>query len=150
MTSTGLLAAVMLFCSLPAFAQDQPTSTTQIPGNSVPALVTSKTAAPAPLEPWKIVPNRASALNSDRIRIDQFRLDPGKVYPLAPTSTFKVARGVDGSLDDDAACYTIRSYVVARDSKDSDSTHPAGYSTCRRASRYHLKTTEGQSVSTQR
>ena len=24
----------------------------------------------------------------------------------------------------------IRSYVVARDSKDSDSTHPVGYSTC--------------------
>ena len=26
----------------------------------------------------------------------------------------------------DPTCFTIRSYVVARDSKDSDSTHPAG------------------------
>ena len=42
----------------------------------------------------------------------------------------------------DPTCYTIRSYVVARDSKDSDSTHPAGYSTCLPSDRYHVKTAE--------
>jgi hypothetical protein len=49
--------------------------------------------------------------------------------------------GVDG-LDADTTCLKIRSYVVARDSKDSDSTHPVSYSTCQPASRYRLKTTE--------
>ena len=42
----------------------------------------------------------------------------------------------------DTTCYAIRSYVVARDSKDSDSTHPVSYTTCQPSSRYGLKTTE--------
>ena len=37
-------------------------------------------------------------------------------------------------------CYTLRTYRVARESSDSDSTKPAGYSTCQRASRFQLKT----------
>jgi hypothetical protein len=47
-------------------------------------------------------------------------------------------------------CYSIRSYVVARDSKDSDSTHLAGYSTCQPATRYGLKTTEIRSATADR
>jgi hypothetical protein len=43
---------------------------------------------------------------------------------------------------DDTVCYTIRSYVVARDSKHSDSVHPAGYSTCQPAGKYRLRTTQ--------
>jgi hypothetical protein len=42
----------------------------------------------------------------------------------------------------DTTCFAIRSYVVARDSKDSDSTHPAGYSTCRPSDRYKVKGAE--------
>jgi hypothetical protein len=37
-------------------------------------------------------------------------------------------------------CYTLRTYRVARESPNSDSTKPAGYSTCQRASRFQLKT----------
>ena len=48
----------------------------------------------------------------------------------------------DRTLVDDAVCYTIRSYVVARDSKHSDAVHPAGYSTCQPASKYRLRTTQ--------
>jgi len=40
---------------------------------------------------------------------------------------------------DEKTCYTIRSYRVARESPDSDSTRPAGYSTCQRATRFQLK-----------
>jgi hypothetical protein len=50
----------------------------------------------------------------------------------------------------DSTCYSIRSYVVARDSKDSDSTHPAGYSTCQPTDRYRLKSTEIRAVSPDR
>jgi|SRR5208283_4516232 len=42
----------------------------------------------------------------------------------------------DGEYTTDSICYSIRSYVVERDDKDSDSTHPVGSSTCRPASRY--------------
>ena len=47
----------------------------------------------------------------------------------------------------DTGCFTIRSYVVARDSKDSDSTHLVSYSTCVPSDRYHVKTTEIRSES---
>jgi hypothetical protein len=40
---------------------------------------------------------------------------------------------------DEKTCYTIRTYRVARESPDSDSTRPAGYSTCQRATRFQLK-----------
>ena len=40
----------------------------------------------------------------------------------------------------DATCYTIRAYRVARVSPESDTTKPAGYSTCQRASRFQFKT----------
>jgi hypothetical protein len=40
---------------------------------------------------------------------------------------------------DENTCYTIRTYRVARESPDSDSTRPAGYSTCQRATRFQLK-----------
>lgn len=41
---------------------------------------------------------------------------------------------------DEKTCYTLRTYRVARESPDSDSTRPAGYSTCQRATRFQLKT----------
>ena len=44
-------------------------------------------------------------------------------------------------LQGDSLCYAIRSYVVARDSKNADSVHPVGYTTCVPASRYQLRTT---------
>jgi hypothetical protein len=45
-------------------------------------------------------------------------------------------------LLDGNTCYSIRSYLMARDSKDSDSTHLVGTSTCQPARRYGLKTTD--------
>ena len=54
---------------------------------------------------------------------------------------------LDGQLTSDTVCYKIRSYVVARDSKHSDSVHPVGYSTCQPASRYRLRTTQADSLS---
>jgi hypothetical protein len=39
-------------------------------------------------------------------------------------------------------CYSIRSYLMARDSKDSDSTHLVSTSTCQPAQHYALKTTD--------
>jgi hypothetical protein len=57
---------------------------------------------------------------------------------------------MDGQPGDDAVCYKIRSYVVARDNKDSDSVHPVRYSTCQPASRYRLRTTQIQTDSSNR
>jgi hypothetical protein len=42
-------------------------------------------------------------------------------------------------VQNDEACYTIRSYRVTRDDPRSDSTRLAGYSTCQRAVRFQVK-----------
>jgi hypothetical protein len=42
----------------------------------------------------------------------------------------------------DVTCYSMRTYRVTRDDPDSDSTRPAGYSTCLRGTRVQLWTSE--------
>lgn len=83
-----------------------------------------------------------------RIHIDEFKsqrdYSPFKVE--AKNDPIKLNLNDDGS-DSDGLCFTMRSYVVARDSKNSDSTHPVSYSTCQKASRYRLRTTELPAVS---
>jgi hypothetical protein len=39
----------------------------------------------------------------------------------------------------DVTCYSMRTYRVTRDDPESDSTSPAGYSTCQPASRFQVK-----------
>ena len=128
------LLVVLFLCSLPAFAQDQQLSA-------------------APAEPWKIVPNRPSEFSSnsmDRMRTDQYVLDQSNADFRSGRSRESMARtlamDLNGPLDTDATCFTMRSYVVARDSKHSDSTHPTGYSTCQSSSKYRVRTTQQEPV----
>lgn len=166
MTLARLLIAALLFCSLPALpAFTQELQTGKLPaagksysGDMIPPVANFMNAMKGPSAPWRIVPNQSSELDSDstnRIRVDQYRLDQdslnlltGRARSQAKTRT--LVMGGDGPLDRDLTCYTIRSYVVARDSKDSDSTHMTGYSTCQPASRYRVKTTEQRSGSLER
>ncbi len=140
MTLTRLLVAVLLVCSAPAFAQKQSDSL----AGPTQAAELSKSAEVTSSEPWRLIPNQPADAASgtdplDRLRIDQFRIGPqGRPFRLEARAD-KLVSGPDGQVDADTTCYAIRSYLVARDSKDSDSTHPAGYSTCRPASRYHVK-----------
>ncbi len=41
--------------------------------------------------------------------------------------------------DESTVCYTMRSYLMAREARDSDVTWPAGYSACQKASRFAVK-----------
>jgi hypothetical protein len=63
--------------------------------------------------------------------------NPSKFFVVPP----KPATG-----SDDISCLNIRSYVVARDSKDSDSTHPVSSTTCVPASKYNVKVVEQRVV----
>jgi hypothetical protein len=147
MTLTRLVLATLLACSLPAFAQDQQLLAAQNPDN-VAALAASSDS-PTPSEPGRFMPNRSSNFSSDpmdRMRIDQYMLDQGNGdFRTGRSNEAKrrtLVMGLNGPLDTDATCFTMRSYVVARDSKDSDSTHPTGYSTCQPASKYRVRTTQ--------
>jgi hypothetical protein len=40
-----------------------------------------------------------------------------------------------------STCFTLRTYVVQRDTPESDVVHPAGYTTCQPAPRFEVKVT---------
>ncbi len=161
MTLARLLAAALLLCSLSAFGQDQQTQSS-LPSTGVIAVHFKKgpslnresffsslnlpTAATA-AEPWRIFPDATGSLVTGQDRPDQIPADQLKLE-------IHVRQLLESQLDrlheESLTCYAIRSYVVARDSMDSDSTHPAGYSTCQPATRYSLKTTEIRSATADR
>ena len=73
----------------------------------------------------------------DRIHIDEYRPRLNQFgLPHA------LVLGPDGLAQDDAVCYLMRGYKVARDNPQSDSTHAVGYSTCQPANRFRMHTTE--------
>jgi hypothetical protein len=155
MTLARLLTVVLVLCSLPALAQDLQAQAAAV---STPACAEIRTGCPvsgnivgsktfffldpttaaAAWQPLKPTSNRPADVRSgynalDPARLNQYQFDQIK---SAPALRLKVE-----TLDADVTCYTIRTYVVARDSKDSDATHPAGYSTCQPSAQYQLKTT---------
>jgi hypothetical protein len=52
-------------------------------------------------------------------------------------------RRLDPSRDGDLTCYTMDSYLVKRQSADSDVVEPSGHSSCQRASKYGVKAAVG-------
>jgi len=146
MTLTRFLFGSLVVCSALAFAQ------TKADPTSPQAAAANKLATVASSEPWKIIPDQSMHATSgsnalDRLQVDQYKVSRSKndtrTLLLGPEADAgMVLSGLNGQLDADIDCLKIRSYVVARDSKDSDSTHLVRYSTCQPASRYRLKTTE--------
>jgi len=150
MTLTHLVLAALLVCTVPAVTQDQQLIASQNPDN---VAVAANHNSATPSDSWRVLPDQSSNFSSDsmdRMRIDQYVHDLGKGDFRAGRSNEAKRRtlvmGLGGPLDSDATCFTMRSYVVARDSKDSDSTHPTGYSTCQPASKYRVRTTEQEPV----
>ncbi|HZQ96725.1 MAG TPA: hypothetical protein VFA67_17065 [Candidatus Sulfotelmatobacter sp.] len=125
-----LLLPAIFLASVPVLAQDHSRAREGLGGDirHTPDFRTPPAATDR--EPWRILPKAheddAQVLNSQNLGPDGIVVSPGERPGAAETT-----------------CYTIRAYVVARDSKHSDSTHPAGYSTCHPATRYRLKTAGG-------
>jgi len=139
MTLVRAFVAALVFCSLPSFCQVTPQP--NFPKKPDLGIKTSQSS-----DPWRIVPDDAtpqdplarivSGSNAYLIGKDQ----GFSFHFIPPLETDKMAVGPDGESGADSVCYTIRSYVVARDSKDSDSVHPVAYSTCQPATHYRLRT----------
>jgi hypothetical protein len=152
MTSVRLLIAAVLICTASAFAQEESSSATHPKRTAEP----EKSAQAAATEPWKLVINQPADWNSGKNRLQQFQIDAYKIdrsridpnrEPFRWGSPIDDIVAMDRQPGDDTLCYKIRSYVVARDSRDSDSVHPVGYSTCQPASRYRLRKTQIQTDS---
>lgn len=122
-----LLLAAVILCTLTAFAQDHSPTFADSPQKTQPTLNFRTPATSTPDEPWRIIP----------------KSDKDKSFTLT-TPEMGGALGVSpaGPLATDVTCLAIRSYRVKRDSKDSDSVHPAGYTTCVPAARFRLKTAD--------
>jgi hypothetical protein len=166
MTLARLVVAVLMICSLLAFAQDQQSQSSQtsasscresrtgcrLPGNVQFAggefffFDLSHYKAATPAEQWRLFPDRPADIPSGYNALDPSQLDQHRLDEIKSDLQLRVARQWD-ELNEDSICYAIRSYVVARDSKDSDSTHPAGYSTCQPSNRYQVKTADMRVVS---
>jgi len=144
MTLARLLVAALLFCGLSAIAQQS------LPGQSVrPGDLPWKTPAATTSEPWKIIPDQPlyspGQDSSGDIRADQYKADPASRLVKEEPETISRVDDLPGDT-----CFAIRSYVMARDNKDSDSTHLVSYSTCQPASRYRMKKAEVRSVTVER
>lgn len=151
MSLARLLVPALLVCSTLAFAQKQSNSVV----SEAQASRANKAATTS--DPWKFIPNPSAdaGFGTDplhRAQIDQFKVDhfsidskghPSKLEAQADPLVLEPTR----ELATDATCFKIRSYVVARDDKTSDLTHPVAYSTCQPASRYRLRTTDAHPVS---
>jgi hypothetical protein len=152
MPRVRLLLISLMACSALTFAQQAPDSSASRPAISQPSSAAAfNLEAKSDSEPWRIIPESATRSNSaqDRMKFPALGEQQGQnrqkkkfVWQSTPNSdaqTFALSPEGDPA---DATCFTIRSYVVARDSKYSDSTHPVGYSTCHPARRYGLKKVE--------
>ena len=163
MTAVRLLMALSLICSAAAFAQMQDDSLT--PANQaftvsdLSALPSGPSAIRNPSaftvdqlsDPFLLRGNSTQSPKLMLERLPQRQGESGVTLKLnggeMTTNANPHARMDRLAVAQDSLCYAIRSYVVARDSKHSDSVHPVGYTTCVPASRYQLRTTVEQQSS---
>lgn len=146
MPLSRLLAIALLVFPFTVFGQSNQNN------NDVAPATQQVATATVPAEPWRILPNDLSkpVTPRDSLSQQQIKQSENLVKPNDPAIILqdranglanKVLLSSEGRLLD-TTCFTIRSYVVARDSKTSDSTHLVHYSTCQPASKYRVKTIE--------
>ena len=141
MTSARLLAACLLLSSGFVCAQE-PRATT---GSFVEPAESEKAAVGA--EPWSISANieaRANVPQDPLARLETSQPPKYRNDQRQDTKTFLFPSPENGFVISPGAlagnsCFAIRSYVMARDSKHSDSTHLAGYTTCVPSRKYQLR-----------
>jgi hypothetical protein len=132
MTSARLLAACLLLCPGFIFAQKNPANTASSEPWSISPNLEAKTNVPQdPLA--RLEASQPPNYGSDRGQNKKtfFFPSPGKGFVIAPEALA------------DNSCFAIRSYVMARDSKNSDSTHLVGYTTCVPSGKYQVRTVVG-------
>lgn len=143
MTGVRLLMAISLVCSVSAFAQNSRTS----PSNDA-GLRSSLTAANS--EPWRILPESpASSHDTTNLPLPpSFDLST-RPFLMGEKPSGPLLNNIDPNISvlesaagGDSYCLNIRSYVVARDRKNSDSVHLVGSTTCVPASRFRLRTAD--------
>ena len=155
MTDIRLLMAISVICSASAFAQMQTDSVS--PASAV-AAGSSATKNPAQFnthqlsDPFLPIKNSAESQKlllepvPQNSKEDEILLKRNYGQFTAKDNPFAKME-VPFLAGSDSYCLKIRSYVVARDSENSDAVHPVGYTTCVPANRFRLRTTEEHQTS---
>lgn len=160
-----LVAVVFVLSSALAFAQDEqghPYTDAFAPPYSLSFFESLHHLNPSgtiPSEPRTILPSQPQLADpalitpdaTNHFQADFYQMDPsvGMGLPFSIATTYDSPVN-DSSVNDsskkeqDTVCYAIRSYVVARDNKHSDSTHPVSQSNCQPATRYSLRSADLQ------
>lgn len=99
-------------------------------------------AASDPLRQSSSPPAAATAFNSDLFNSSSGIVRPDFSGLAASDRADRDHRRFAPARDGDLTCYMIDSYLVKRQSPNSDVTEPAGHSTCQRASKYSVKKAE--------
>lgn len=158
------LLAIVALCLSSAFAQQQPSASNGASGDHLEDYNSfASPAAATPREPWRIIPEQRqtdssapspNAPLSDQAGANDLAETVKRMVSSAESDsksrTFRFTTPDEKLMtvtlppgdSEGPACYTIHSYVVARDSKDSDAVHPVSESTCQPASRYGVHTAE--------
>jgi hypothetical protein len=157
MRCLGLSLFLIVLCASAVFAQDQAANSDPTP--AIAAQITlARSTTP---EPWRVVPKAAEEPSQPSAQAgDQNLLNvvDSNAQVFGFTTNSRASRALSsqeleqlakqarsdaevGQLMNGRVCYSIRSYLMARDSKDSDSTHLVGTSICQPAQKYALKTT---------
>lgn len=143
MISARLLVAAAFLFSTWLVAQDTVPNKSQAPE-------TSSLASTAQSRPWlidRLGPAWGTVLQNPLLRFQSTEQPMFGQEPVSETKLLNIQEVGPFAIPPDAFadryCLKIRSYLVARDSKNSDSTHLVGYSTCLPASKYRLRTAVG-------
>lgn len=143
MISARLLVAAAFLSSTCLIAQDTPSTKSQVPDNANFAS-TSQNAA---LTIDRLGLTWATSQQNPLLKFQGTEPPISRQDPITEIKHLENRErnpfAISSDSFSDYYCLKIRSYLVARDSKNSDSTHLVGYSTCLPASRYRLRTTVG-------
>lgn len=135
MTLTRLLVAALALCSLPALAQDQQDKIPLTASADSSNFPTHHYFVSAPSEGQFAIPK--GQFNFEDHVLNALQDGRRTIHGLPvqfPRAAILQSQG-------DTVCYTIHRLKVARDSKDSDATHPVGSSTCLPSTQYQVKST---------
>lgn len=131
-----LLSLLISLCVTTAAAQSSPNnnSDSSSPASALPWYAQASTRTFQIQLPF-LADGQIVSDNEGTISGNDFLVTP----PLDVQSLDSRAQHLLTLQQDEKTCFTIRAYRVVRESPDSDSTRPAGYSTCLPTARVQLK-----------
>jgi hypothetical protein len=145
MTLVRFAVSGLFLCSVPCFSQVYvspayvaPQHSHSLDHTAASPLKTRDFSAFKLSDPWRIAPSQAIELSSG-------------METLEENGMAKAKSEIDiRSSRETRDCFAIRSYLMARENKNSDATHLKAYSICQPSSQYQVKSATEQRVSRDR